>query len=116
MTGYQALRERAAFVNLSARGEIKITGEDRARLLHAMSTNHIQELTPGTGTYAFFLNDKGRILADANILCRPDHFLLDVEPEARQALYQHLDRFIIADDVALEDATASTAAFALEGP
>lgn len=116
MTGYDALRTRAAWLDLSARGKIKVTGEDRARLLHAMSTNHIQQLTPGLGCYAFFLNDKGRVLADANILCRPDHFLLDVEPEARLPLYQHLDRFIIADDVTLEDITDSTATIAIEGP
>jgi folate-binding protein YgfZ len=81
-----------------------------------MTTNHIQQLTPGSGCYAFFLNDKGRVLADANVLCRPDYFLLDVEPETRQPLYQHLDRFIIADDVTLEDATDSLATIALEGP
>ena len=103
MTGYDALRTRAAWMDLSARGKIKLTGEDRARLLHAMTTNHIQQLTPGTGCYAFFLNDKGRVLADANVLCRPDYFLLDMEPETREPLYQHLDRFIIADDVTLED-------------
>ena len=116
MTGYEALRNRAAWMDLSARGKIKLTGEDRARLLHAMTTNHIQQLTPGTGCYAFFLNDKGRVLADANVLCRPDYFLLDVEPETREPLYQHLDRFIIADDVTLEDATDSTATIAVEGP
>jgi len=81
-----------------------------------MSTNHIEQLTPGTGCYAFFLNDKGRILADANVLCRPDHFLLDVEPEARGPLYLHLDRYIIADDVTLEDVTDTLATIAVEGP
>jgi tRNA-modifying protein YgfZ len=116
MTGYEALRNRAAWLDLSSRGKIKLTGEDRARLLHAMTTNHIQQLTPGTGCYAFFLNDKGRVLADANVLCRPDYFLLDVEPETREPLYQHLDRFIIADDVTVEDATANTATIAVEGP
>ena len=116
MTGYDALRSRAAWIDLSARGKIKLTGEDRARLLHAMTTNHIQQLTPGSGCYAFFLNDKGRVLADANVLCRPDYFLLDVERETREPLYQHLDRFIIADDVTLEDTTDATATIALEGP
>lgn len=116
MTGYEALRNRAAWLDLSARGKIKLSGEDRARLLHAMSTNHIQQLTPGTGCYAFFLNDKGRVIADANVLCRPDYFLLDAEPETREPLYQHLDRFIIADDVTLEDITDSTATIAVEGP
>ncbi len=116
MNGYDALRNRAAWMDLSARGKIKLTGEDRARLLHAMTTNHIQQLTPGSGCYAFFLNDKGRVLADANVLCRPDYFLLDVEPETREPLYQHLDRFIIADDVTLEDATDAIATIAVEGP
>jgi aminomethyltransferase len=116
MTGYEALRNRAAWMDLSARGKIKLIGEDRARLLHAMTTNHIQQLTPGTGCYAFFLNDKGRVIADANVLCRPDYFLLDTEPETREPLYQHLDRFIIADDVTLEDMTDSIAAIAVEGP
>ena len=116
MIGYDALRDRAAWIDLSARGKIKLTGEDRARLLHAMTTNHIQQLTPGSGCYAFFLNDKGRVLADANVLCRPDYFLLDVEPEAREPLYQHLDRYIIADDVTLEDMTQGTAIIAVEGP
>lgn len=116
MTGYDALRNRAAWIDLSARGKIKLTGEDRARLLHAMTTNHIQQLTPGTGCYAFFLNDKGRVIADANVLCRPDYFLLDVEPETRQSLYQHLDHFIIADDVTLEDTTEATVTIAVEGP
>jgi folate-binding protein YgfZ len=116
MTGYEALRKHAAWVDLSARGKIKLAGEDRARLLHAMTTNHIQQLTPGTGCYAFFLTDKGRVLADANVLCRADHILLDIEPEVRQTLYQHLDRYIIADDVTLEDLTEATATIAIEGP
>jgi len=116
MIGYDALRKHAAWLDLSARGKIKLTGEDRGRLLHAMTTNHIQQLTPGSGCYAFFLNDKGRVIADANVLCRPDYFLLDVEPETRQSLYQHLDRFIIADDVTLEDTTDAMATIAVEGP
>jgi aminomethyltransferase len=116
MTGYEALRSGAAWLDLSGRGKIKMTGEDRARLLHAMTTNHIQQLTPGTGCYAFFLTTQGRILADVNILCRPDHFLLDLEPEAREKIYQHLDRYIIADDVTMEDLTAQTVTIAVEGP
>jgi len=116
MIGYEALRESAAWLDVSARGKIKMLGEDRARLLHALTTNHVQQLTPGQGCYAFFLNDKGRILADVHILCRPDHLLLDLEPETREKIYQHLDKYIIADDVTLEDATESTVAIAIEGP
>jgi tRNA-modifying protein YgfZ len=114
--GFSALLHAAAVLDLSARGRIRLTGEDRARLLHAMTTNHIQQMKPGEGVYAFFLNAQGRILADAYILCFEDHFLLDTEPETREPLFQHLDKFIIADDVTLEDVTADTFCLGLEGP
>jgi len=114
--GYEALHQGAAWIDLTGRGKIKVTGEDRARLLHALSTNHIQGLEPGQGCYAFFLSAQGRILADATILCRPDHLLLDTEPEIAAKLAQHIDKFIIADDAFVEDLTAATATLAVEGP
>ena len=110
------LRESAAWIDLSARGKIRVAGEDRARLLHAMATQDVQSLSPGQGCYAFFLNAQGRILGDVNIFCREDSFLLDTEPETRQKLYDHIDRYIIADDVTLEDATGEMATIAIEGP
>jgi tRNA-modifying protein YgfZ len=116
VTGYEALRGRAAWMDLSARGKIRMTGEDRARLLHALCTNQIEKLHPGEGCYAFFLNAQGRILADANILCFADSFLIDTEPETRASLFEHLDRYIIADDVTIEDQTGEMATLAIEGP
>jgi folate-binding protein YgfZ len=50
------------------------------------------------------------------LLCFEDHFLLDTEPETRTKLYEHLDRYIIADDVALEDQTERIATLSIEGP
>ena len=41
---YQALPAGAAYLDLSHRGKIFVTGEDRARFLHAMTTNHVQQL------------------------------------------------------------------------
>ncbi|HYV64163.1 MAG TPA: glycine cleavage T C-terminal barrel domain-containing protein [Bryobacteraceae bacterium] len=114
--GYSALREHAAWLDLSGRGKIRANGEDRARLLHAMTTNQVETLQPGEGCYAFFLSAQGRILADVNLLCFEDHFLLDTEPETRTKVYEHLDRYIIADDVTLEDQTDRIATIAVEGP
>jgi len=114
--GYQAIRESAAYLDFSTRGRIFVTGEDRVRLLHAMTTNHIQQLQPGQGCYAFFLNAQGRIVADVNVFVLPDRLLLDVEPELREKVYQHLDKFIIADDATLEDVSGSLISFGCEGP
>lgn len=114
--GYRALREGAAWLDLSGRGKIFVRGQDRARLLHALSTNHIEQLAPGQGCYAFFLNAQGHILADAHVFCFEDHFLLDTEPETASKLYAHIDRYIIADDVTLEEATSRLATLSVEGP
>jgi len=116
MTGYDALRTGAAWIDLRGRGLIRLTGEDRARLLHAMTTNHVQQLKPGEWCYTFFLNAQGRILADAYVVCREGELLLDVEPERRTFVYEHLDKYIIADDVTLEDVSEKYAVVGVEGP
>jgi tRNA-modifying protein YgfZ len=116
MTGYEAFYESAAVVDVSARGRIAATGEDRKRLIHAMTTNQVEKLETGEGVYAFFLNAQGRVLADAVVVCREESLLLMVEAEAREKVYGHIDRYIIADDVTLEDVTEKTWEVALEGP
>jgi folate-binding protein YgfZ len=114
--GYRGLRESSAWMDLSARGKLRATGEDRARLLHALTTQQVERMVPGDGCYAFFLNAQGRILGDANLFCLQDSLLLDTEPETRQKLFEHIDRYIIADDVTIEDATDRLATLAIEGP
>jgi folate-binding protein YgfZ len=114
--GYEALRQGAAWLDLSTRGRIVARGRDRARLLHAITSNEVKKMTPGTGCYAFLLNPQGRIQADLCLFCHAGHFLIDTEPELRQKVHAHIKRYIIADQVELEDVTASTAAIGLEGP
>lgn len=116
MSAYEKLRSEAAWIDLSGRALIRVTGEDRVRLLHAMSTNDINNLAPGHSLYAFFLNAQGRMLADSYIHNLPDSFLLDTEPELRQKLFQHLDKYIIADDAVLADETEKWTILSIEGP
>jgi aminomethyltransferase len=114
--GYQSLRHGVAWLDLSTRGRIVARGRDRARLLHAITTNEIKKLTPGAGCYAFLLTPQGRIQADLHIFCFDSHLLIETEPETREKVHQHIRRYIIADQVELEDVTATTACIGLEGP
>jgi folate-binding protein YgfZ len=107
-SGYKALQENRAYVDLSRRARLRVTGEDRARLIHALTTNHVQEMKPGDRKYAFFLTAQGRIVTDCHITCYEEHLLLDVPHEVREAIAKHIDHYIIADDVTLEDVTEST--------
>lgn len=116
LNAYQALRERAAIVDLTGRGLILVKDEDRTRLLHAMCTNVIEGLPTGAGNIALFLNDKGRILAELLVLCRQDAYLVDTEPATRQLVGEHLDHYIIMDVVELEDVSDAHCVFGVEGP
>src|SRR6478736_9367064 len=95
--GYEALRKGVAWLDLSARGRIVARGRDRARLLHAITSNEVKKLLPGAGCYAFLLTPQGRIQADLNMFCFPDHFLIDTEPELREKVPQLILKFKVAD-------------------
>jgi aminomethyltransferase len=114
--GYQALRHGAGWIDLSARARITARGRDRARLLHAITTNDVKKMTPGSGSYSFLLNPQGRIQADLNLFCFEDHFLIETEPELGEKVRLHIKRYIIADQVELEDISPQSAAIGLEGP
>ena len=51
-----------------------------------------------------------------DILCLPDDFLLDTEPELREKVRLHILRYKVADQIELEDVTDTTAAIGVEGP
>lgn len=114
--GYQALRHGAAWSDLNLRGRILARGRDRVRLLHNISTNNIKKMMPGDGCYAFLLSPQGRIQADLYLYCFAEHFLIDTEADTREKVQQHIRRYIIADQVELEDVTAATGCIGVEGP
>ncbi len=114
--GYAALRRGAAWLPLAARGRILARGRDRARLLHNVTTNEVKKMAPGEGCYAFLLSPQGRIQADLLLFCFEDRFLIDVEPELREKAVRHIRRYIIADQVELEDVSLQTGEIGLEGP
>lgn len=114
--GYRALREGAAWLDLSDRARIVARGRDRARFVHNLTTNNVKAMTPGASCYAFVLTPQGRIVGDLYLLCRPDDLLLDTEPELGDKIRAHILKYKVADQVELEDVTASTAAIGVEGP
>ena len=115
-TEYQALRRAAGIVDLSFRGKLVATGEDRARFLQGMVSNEVEQLQSGQGNYCFLLNAQGHILADLNVLAQPERLLLDCAPLVTEKLRTTLERYIIMDEVELEDRSAHLGTLAVEGP
>ena len=73
-------------------------------------------MAPGDACYAFLLTPQGRIVADLELVCLADHFLIDAEPETREKVRQQILKYKVADQVELEDVTGATTAIGVEGP
>jgi tRNA-modifying protein YgfZ len=114
--GYRALREGAAWLDLSSRGRIVARGRDRARFLHNLTTNNVKAMKPGETCYAFALTAQGRIVGDLWLACRDEEFFIDTEPELREKLRAHFLKYKVADQVEFEDVSETTVAIGVEGP
>lgn len=112
----EALLQGAGAFDLGYRCQIVVRGQDRLRWLNGMLTNNVQGLAEGTGNYSFLLNAQGRIQGDCDAFRMPDHLLVLTDRSQLPALMAHFEHFIIMDDVAIEDISATRTALGLAGP
>jgi len=101
-----AAHHAAAVGPLLAPAFLRLSGKDARSYLHRMSTQDLERLAPGESAYAAFLNAKGHLLGDGQVLAREADLLLALEPAAMAAAREHLERYVIMDDVAVEDGPA----------
>jgi folate-binding protein YgfZ len=100
---YQALTTGRAVVELRDWSSISVVGTDRQSFLHNFCTNDVKRLTPGTGCEAFFTNVKGKIVGHGLIRCFDEEMLFVGAPGQAGQLVEHLDRYVIREDVTLRD-------------
>jgi tRNA-modifying protein YgfZ len=97
--------ERAFFLDLSARAKLRVTGADRLRFLNGQITNDLRKANETVAMEACVLNAKGKVNAHIFIGALGESLLIDTEPELGETLRARLERYIIADDVQIEDVT-----------
>ena len=112
----EAARGGAAGGPVLARGLLRLTGKDRVKFLHRVSTQKVEGLPPGAAVHAAFLGVKGHVVADATVVLRADEALLDLEPAALDALRTHLVRYVVMDQVKVEDVSAAFRVVPAFGP
>jgi len=93
------------YVDLSGRAKFWMTGSDRLRYLNGQLTNDLNALVLGQAMYAFALTAKGKLAGDLYLRAVNDAFLIDAPAELRDSLLARLERYVVADDVAIEDVT-----------
>jgi folate-binding protein YgfZ len=95
-----------AFFDCSRRVKLRITGADASRFLNGQITNDLRKATATSAIQASILNAKGKLSAHVFVSMGSDGtFLLDAASELREELPARLERYIIADDVKVEDVT-----------
>jgi len=117
---YAALRKACGLLDQPHRGTIEIVGDDRHEFLNNMVTQElkgrIDAQSPYKSARAFWLNRKGRVVADLRLTELPDRTLVDLDAHAVDSTIESLNAYIITEDVELRDASERLHRLALHGP
>jgi len=106
---YRTFRQRGGVVDLASRVKLLFKGNDRIRYLNGQLTANIAAAKCPSVTPACVTTAKGRMCADVFVSIGPDGVLVDADPAVADTLPTRMERYIIADDVTMEDATESIA-------
>jgi tRNA-modifying protein YgfZ len=104
---------KRVFFDLSPRVKLRVLGADRFRFLNGQLTNDVRKVTETIALEACVLNAKGKMEAHLFAHANGDSFLLDADPVLQTSLQARLERYIIADDVQIEDVTDQFSIFHL---
>jgi len=113
---YQAVRSAVGLFDLSNYAVLQLTGADRVPWLQGMVSNDVKQLAPGHGVYAAVLDVNGKILADLRVLCAEDSFLLLLWEPLKEKVVAHLNRYLVADDVEIQDSGERYGIISIQGP
>ncbi|MGO9471554.1 MAG: YgfZ/GcvT domain-containing protein [Isosphaeraceae bacterium] len=112
---FQTIATHVGMADRSNRVRIEVTGPDRAKLLHNLTTNDVQRLPVGRGCEAFVTSTQGKTLAYTILLACDDRILVRSDPGGMDLALPHFRQYGVFSDVTIEDVTASTFEFHLVG-
>ena len=100
---YAALTAGAGVVDCSERTQLEITGDDRATLLHNLTTNAVRGLTAGDGCESFALDVRGHVVGHFFVFCTPHSLVIDGVPSQAERLLAHFERYHVREQVEFHD-------------
>jgi len=106
----------APLFDLSGRAKLRITGRDRLRFLNGQVTNDVRKASESAAIEACVLSAKGKMNGHVFLSLAQDCFLADADAELREEFLARLERYVIADDVQIEDVTDRFSIFHVLGP
>lgn len=112
----RAVREAVGLGDLSVRGKLRFVGRDRRTWLQGQITNDVLRLPDGQGLDAAILNVQGHMLTDLRVFALPEALLADLPAETKERIVQTLDRYLIMEQVEIQDVTDTLRLFSVQGP
>ena len=92
---HTAVRQGVGIADLSHRGRIRVTGDDRVKWLQSVISNDILPLAAGQGLYSSFLTHKGKMLSYFRVYALPDSLMLEDVGEIGETTFQALRKFLL---------------------
>ena len=113
---YESIRGGVGFLDLSNRAVLEFTGVDCLSYLQGLISNDLRALSSGEGMYAAFLSQQGKVLGDCRVLAKDESFILDLWEPLKPRILDHLNRYLVADEVEINDLTDGYAMLSIQGP
>lgn len=114
---HTAIRRGVGIADLSHRGILRVTGEDRVKWLQSLISNDILPLTTGTGLYSGLLTHKGKMLSYFRVYALAEALVLEDVGEIGEATFQALRRYLLYGTKAkLENCAETWGLLLLSGP
>ena len=113
---YNAIQNSVGFLDLSDRGKIQAAGPDHMSFLHSMFSNDVEELPEWKGRYGTFLTARGKIVSDFFYYKLPGSIIIDIRRDLLDKTLKTLEKFIVMDEVEMEDISSKKDHFSLQGP
>lgn len=112
-----AVRRGVGIYDLGHTPVFSLIGPDARRFCNGMFTQNIRDLKPGSGRRSALTDEKGRMLGLLDVWATADDtFYALLEGVTREAFLERYGKFIILDDVELEDRTDATTLLSVQGP
>jgi aminomethyltransferase len=113
---YAAARNFVALADTNFRAYFAFSGPDTQRYVNALLTSNVRDLQPGQGAVGLFLTPQGHIIAEIETFATHGSILAASHAMVRERTFSTFDKFIIMDDVTLEDLTPAMGNLDLLGP
>jgi len=104
------------WIELPGQTQLLLSGGDRLRFLNGQVTTDVRKLDPGIARAACVLTAKGKLCALVRVAAENEAYRIDADAPLREELIARIERYIIADDVLLEDVTEHRVLLHLAGP